>query len=134
MKKMTIMVLAAALIGAPALAQNGGFVDPNATTTQTTQSAPRGGFEGPGSSLTTVENAKSLNDDAWVILRGNIERRISEDTYIFRDKSGTINVEIDRKRWNGQTITPQDTIEIRGKVDKDWNSTEIDVKQVNKIN
>ncbi len=87
----------------------------------------------PGSS-TTVESAKSLRDDAWVTLRGNIVERISDDLYVFKDATGTINVDIDHKRWNGLTVTPQDTVEIQGEVDKDWNSVEIDVKQIRKVN
>ena len=45
-----------------------------------------------------------------------------------------INVDIDHKRWNGVTVTPKDTVEIQGEVDKDWNSVEIDVKQIRKVN
>ncbi|MDH8131763.1 OB fold stress tolerance protein YgiW, partial [Klebsiella pneumoniae] len=78
-------------------------------------------------SVTTVESAKSLRDDTWVTLRGNIVERISDDLYVFKDASGTINVDIDHKRWNGVTVTPKDTVEIQGEVDKDWNSVEIDV-------
>lgn len=68
-----------------------------------------------------------------VTLRGKIVERISDDLYKFQDSSGTVNVDIDHKRWNGVTVTPQDTVEIRGEVDKDWNSVEIDVKQIRKI-
>ena len=87
-----------------------------------------------GGSVTTVESAKSLRDDTWVTLRGNIVERISDDLYVFKDASGTINVDIDHKRWNGVTVTPKDTVEIQGEVDKDWNSVEIDVKQIRKVN
>ncbi len=48
-------------------------------------------------SVTTVESAKSLRDDTWVTLRGNIVERISDDLYVFKDASGTINVDIDHK-------------------------------------
>ncbi|MDR8274407.1 NirD/YgiW/YdeI family stress tolerance protein, partial [Acinetobacter baumannii] len=41
-------------------------------------------------------------------------------------------VDIDHKRWNGVTVGPQDTVESQGEVDKDWNSVEIDVKQIRK--
>ncbi|VEA30143.1 Protein ygiW precursor [Salmonella enterica subsp. enterica] len=108
-------------------AQQGGFSGPSATQTQ------GGGFVGPNGSSTTVESAKSLRDDAWVTLRGNIVERISDDLYVFKDATGTINVDIDHKRWNGLTVTPQDTVEIQGEVDKDWNSVEIDVKQISKV-
>ncbi|EAO9822061.1 YgiW/YdeI family stress tolerance OB fold protein [Salmonella enterica] len=128
MKKLAAIVAVMALCSAPVLAaQQGGFSGPSATQTQS------GGFVGPNGSSTTVESAKSLRDDAWVTLRGNIVERISDDLYLFKDATGTINVDIDHKRWNGLTVTPQDTVEIQGEVDKDWNSVEIDVKQISKI-
>ncbi len=64
-----------------------------------------GGFQGPNGSVTTVESAKSMRDDTWVTLRGNIVERISDDLYLFKDASGTINVDIDHKRWRGVTVT-----------------------------
>lgn len=87
----------------------GGFSGPSTTQSQA------GGFQGPNGSVTTVESAKSLRDDTWVTLRGNIVERISDDLYVFKDASGTINVDIDHKRWNGVTVTPKDTVEIQGK-------------------
>ncbi|HAD4481819.1 TPA_asm: YgiW/YdeI family stress tolerance OB fold protein [Salmonella enterica subsp. enterica serovar Typhi str. CT18] len=129
MKKLAAIVAVMALCSTPVLAaQQGGFSGPSATQTQ------GGGFVGPNGSSTTVESAKSLRDDAWVTLRGNIVGRISDDLYVFKDATGTINVDIDHKRWNGLTVTPQDTVEIQGEVDKDWNSVEIDVKQIRKVN
>jgi uncharacterized protein (TIGR00156 family) len=128
MKKLAAMVTVMALCSAPVLAaQQGGFSGPTATQSQA------GGFVGPNGSSTTVESAKSLRDDAWVTLRGNIVERISDDLYLFKDASGTVNVDIDHKRWNGLTVTPQDVVEIQGEVDKDWNSVEIDVKQITKV-
>ncbi|MBA8196473.1 YgiW/YdeI family stress tolerance OB fold protein [Citrobacter freundii] len=128
MKKLAAMVAVMALCSAPVLAaQQGGFSGPTATQSQA------GGFMGPNGSSTTVESAKSLRDDTWVTLRGNIVERISDDLYLFKDASGTVNVDIDHKRWNGLTVTPQDVVEIQGEVDKDWNSVEIDVKQITKV-
>ena len=98
-----------------------------------TQPAPQGGFSGPSAALTTVDKVKSLSDDTWVMLQGNIEQRIGDDTYTFRDATGTLTVEIDRKRWNGQTVTPKDKVQLEGKVDKDWSSVEVDVKTVKKL-
>lgn len=133
MKKMAAMTAIVALISMPVLAaEQGGFSGPGATQTSQT-STQKGGFIGPSGSVTTVENAKSLRDDTWVALRGKIVQRISDDLYKFQDASGTVNVDIDHKRWNGLTVTPQDTVEIQGEVDKDWNSVEIDVKQITKV-
>lgn len=129
MKKIAAMTAIIALVSMPVLAAGqGGFTGPS--TTATTQA---GGFTGPSGAVTTVANAKSLRDDTWVTLRGKIVQRISDDLYKFQDASGTVNVDIDHKRWNGLTVTPQDTVEIQGEVDKDWNSVEIDVKQITKV-
>lgn len=128
MKKFAAVIAVMALCSAPVMAaEQGGFSGPSATQSQA------GGFQGPNGSVTTVESAKSLRDDTWVTLRGNIVERISDDLYVFKDASGTINVDIDHKRWNGVTVTPQDVVEIQGEVDKDWNSVEIDVKQITKV-
>ncbi|HDG1698005.1 TPA: YgiW/YdeI family stress tolerance OB fold protein [Kluyvera ascorbata] len=129
MKKLAAIAAILALASAPALAATqGGFSGPSTTTTLA------GGFVGPNGTVTTAANAKTMRDDTWVTLRGNIIERVSDDLYIFKDASGTVNVDIDHKRWNGQTITPQDVVEIQGEVDKDWNSVEIDVKQIRKVN
>ncbi|EMF8380892.1 TPA: YgiW/YdeI family stress tolerance OB fold protein [Klebsiella variicola] len=133
MKKIAAMTAIVALISMPVLAaEQGGFTGPSSTT-QVSSTAQAGGFTGPSGAVTTVANAKSLRDDTWVTLRGKITERISDDLYKFQDASGVINVDIDHKRWNGVTVGPQDTVEIQGEVDKDWNSVEIDVKQIRKI-
>ncbi|MGQ8776389.1 YgiW/YdeI family stress tolerance OB fold protein [Serratia sp. NA_112.1] len=131
MKKYTLAALIA-LCSAPVLAQQGGFLDPAAPQTST-QNIQQGGFSGPSAALTTVDKVKSMSDDTWVMLQGNIEQRVGDDTYTFRDASGTLTVEIDRKRWNGQTITPKDKVQLEGKVDKDWSTVEVDVKNIKKL-
>ncbi|CAI1047740.1 YgiW/YdeI family stress tolerance OB fold protein [Serratia grimesii] len=131
MKKYTLAALIA-LCSAPVLAQQGGFLDPAAPQTQT-QNTQQGGFSGPSAALTTVDKVKSMSDDTWVMLQGNIEQRVGDDTYTFRDASGTLTVEIDKKRWNGQTITPKDKVQLEGKVDKNWSSVEVDVKNIKKL-
>lgn len=131
MKKYTLAALIA-LCSAPVLAQQGGFLDPAAPQTHT-QNTQQGGFFGPSAALTTVDKVKSMSDDTWVMLQGNIEQRVGDETYTFRDASGTLTVEIDKKRWNGQTITPKDKVQLEGKVDKDWSNVEVDVKTIKKL-
>lgn len=131
MKKLAMLALITALASTSALAQkSGGFVNPDAPVTSSVQT---GGFSGPKASSTTVEQAKTMSDDTWVTLQGTIEMQVGKELYQFRDATGTINVDIDDKRWNGLVITPKDKVEIQGKVDKDWNSVEIDVKKISKI-
>ncbi|ASV56887.1 MULTISPECIES: YgiW/YdeI family stress tolerance OB fold protein [Lelliottia] len=131
MKKFAAITAIMMMTTAPVFAAQGGFSGPSATPAQT--QTQQGGFVDNDANLTTAAKVKDQKDDSWVKLRGNIIERLSDDRYLFRDTTGTVNVEIDHKRWNGQTITPQDKVEIQGKVDKEWNEFEIDVKQVFKL-
>lgn len=94
-----------------------------------------GGFQGTTATinLSTVAAAKQMNDDSRVMLKGYIIESLGDEEYTFKDDSGTITVEISNRRWNGQTITPTDLVEIRGKVDRDKNAVEIDVKRIIKV-
>ncbi|WAH54198.1 YgiW/YdeI family stress tolerance OB fold protein [Pseudescherichia vulneris] len=133
MKKFAAIVAITMLASASVFAAEGGFNGPSAMQNQTQNQAQPGGFVDNSVSPTTAAKAKDLKDDSWVKLRGNITERLSDDRYVFRDASGTVNVEIEQKRWNGQNVTPQDQVEIQGKVDKDWNEFEIEVKQITKL-
>ncbi|GKW08777.1 YgiW/YdeI family stress tolerance OB fold protein [Pectobacterium versatile] len=131
MKKAAALLAITALVSAPVFAaqSGGGFVNPETPAVGTHQ----GGFIDQQSSLTTVDKAKDLRDDSWVTLSGNIEKRIGDENYLFRDATGTMEVEIDHKRWNGQMVSPTDKVEIQGELDKDFNSVELDVKQIRKL-
>lgn len=135
MKKAFIAASVAAglLFSLSAFAQpSGGFNGPGQNSATPTPATQKGGFVGPDAATTTVEQAKGLRDDAWVVLEGNIVRKIGKELYEFRDSTGSVNVDIDDNNWNGVSVTPNDKIRIEGEVDKDWNSVEIDVKKVTK--
>lgn len=129
MKKIMAIALLTAACSTAAFAQQTGFTGPSDSQAVTTQ----GGFNGLSDAFTTVEHAKQLRDDSDVILRGRIERHLSGKKYLFKDESGSITIEISRKKWNGLTVGPNDLVEIYGEVDKDWNSIEIDVDFIKKI-
>ena len=75
MKKIAAIAAILALASAPAFAATqGGFSGPSTTTTTQT-----GGFVGPNGTVTTAANAKTMRDDTWVTLRGNIIERVSDD-------------------------------------------------------
>ncbi|WP_420864723.1 YgiW/YdeI family stress tolerance OB fold protein [Photorhabdus australis] len=137
MKKTFVTTALIALFSTPLMAQtshmqSGGFSGPNVEQLQT-QTAPQGGFIDNNVKISTTEQVKNMWDDSWVVLEGNIESRIRGDHFIFRDNTGVIEVEIDHKYWNGQTITPQDKVRLEGEVDKEWSSTTVDVKKVTKL-
>ena len=94
--------------------------------------AERGGFSGPGPALVTVKQALEMPDDAKVTLKGKIVKSLGDDSYVFQDATGTIEVEIDHDVWRGQNITPEDVVVITGEMDKDWNHKAIDVSSLTK--
>lgn len=91
-----------------------------------------GGFQGPGVKLEqmTVTQALELQDDSQVILVGQIEKSLGNEKYTFKDASGSVTVEIDDDDWKGLSVKPEDTIIIKGEVDKGMFKTEIDVDTV----
>ena len=115
MNKFNLLLTAAAVVfSTPAMARNsdGGFVDIN---------------------VITVEEAKNMNDDAYVILQGYITDRNGDEKYVFQDKTGSITVEIDDDDWDGVDVSPADLVEIRGEIDKGWTAVEIDVDTISKV-
>lgn len=90
-----------------------------------------GGFQGPTIASTTVADALKFNDDTPVVLVGNIQKNLGNEKYQFADKTGTIVVEIDDEDWRGQVVKPENTVEIRGEIDKELLGTpEVDVDSI----
>ncbi len=56
-----------------------------------------GGFTGPSADtvITTAKAAQSASDDANVQLTGYITQSLGDENYMFKDSSGTIQVDID---------------------------------------
>lgn len=126
MRKLSILVILAALVLSPMA----GMAKDKDIPAQTA-----GGFAGPitGAEADTVVKAKELRDDAPVVLTGHILSQIvgKKKKFLFKDQTGEIVLDIDKKAFRGQTVTPEDTVRLLGKVDKDWgDDLEIDVKQV----
>ena len=115
-----------AVFAITANAQQGGFSGPS-------DQGGQGGFRGPGAELTTVAAARTLRDDSPVILKGKIERFLGNEKYLFSDDTGSITVEIERKVWANVSVDENDTVEISGEIDRDWNSVEVEVKRIRKM-
>lgn len=112
-----------------------------AVSVMTLSAQQGGGFTGPGrdsnrrvqAEVVTVADAKNLADDTRIILRGTIVNSLGDEEYLFRDESGEIIVEIDRKVWQGLSVGENDRVEIYGEVDADRRGAEIDVKTIRKM-
>ncbi|KLV09601.1 protein YgiW precursor [Photobacterium aquae] len=91
-------------------------------------------FNGPHSLvIDTVAAAQSAQDDTVVELKGYIIKALGHETYLFKDSTGEINVEIDHEDWRGVDVSPVEQVIIRGEVDNEWTTTQIDVDSVQKI-
>lgn len=78
----------------------------------------------------SVKQALTMPDESDVTLNGQIEKRIKKNKYTFTDNSGKITVKIDKDVWNGQIVTPKDTVTIRGELKKDDDKTMLKVDKL----
>ena len=82
----------------------------------------------------TVQDVRGLGDNAPVVVRGYMLRQNGENSYVFQDDTGTINLEIDSEDWGGQTFMPSDYVEVWGELDRNGASmVEIDVSAIKKL-
>lgn len=95
-------------------------------------------YTGPGSTA-KVKTVKEVSDNALkldrkdtiVKLHGFIIEQLSDDNYMFKDVTGKIRVEIDKKRLPTTTFNENTEMVIIGEVDYDLlEGTEVEVKNV----
>ena len=93
---------------------------------------PTGGFVGPRApsmAPITIKQALSMKDDSIVVLTGKIVNSLGDEKYTFQDSTGQITIEIDDEDWHGIKVTPENTLEIVGELDKElFEQPKIDVK------
>lgn len=53
---------------------------------------------------------------------------------MLKDNTGEIAIEIDYDKWGGVNVGFNDLVEIKGEIDKDWHSIELDVDYIQKVN
>jgi uncharacterized protein (TIGR00156 family) len=82
----------------------------------------------------TVNDARNLYHDSWVVLTGNIVYSLPQpNDYTFRDSSGEITIDIGPKEWRGLSVGESDTVEISGEVKKERGQVFIKVHAIRKI-
>jgi len=139
MKKYAILFICCLVVFSTAAvhAQQGftGDVQPGFTGTEVNPPPPppppppsvaQQGFTGPTltqsqavmvSQPITVNEARNLPHDSWVVLNGNIVNMLHGGrNYTFRDSSGEITVDIGPKEWRGLSVGVSDRVEIYGEV------------------
>jgi uncharacterized protein (TIGR00156 family) len=89
-------------------------------------------YQGPNAapSVKTAAEANRAADDTPVALEGTLARKVADETYEFKDATGTVRVEIDDEAFPmGRPVDAGTTVRLFGEVDKDWGVVEIDVKR-----
>lgn len=94
------------------------------------------GYTGPNAvaPVMTARMANEASDDTRVVLKGYIVQQLKKDQYEFKDSTGTITVEIDKKRWPAEAISDKTKVQISGEVDGDWFDRKVDVKHIELMN
>ncbi len=100
-----------------------------------------GQYKGPGSADKTdrIYSVKEIKDDASMLdrsdilvkVKGYIIMQISKDTYEFKDATGTLQVEIDKKKLPARPFDDKTELIIIGEVDYDLlEPVELEAEQV----
>lgn len=86
--------------------------------------------------ISTVANVLTRDNTAQAALQGNITYALGNDRYLFRDHSGEIIIEITQDRWQGMFVSPADSIEISGGLNRTGNNLQavyMEVERITKI-
>ena len=102
------------------------------TTLNVSAKEHKGGFQNNNpQQIISVSEIAELKDGDYIIMQGNIIEKTGEETYNFKDNTGTIILEIDDDNWADITVTPNDIVIIEGEVDKNMmNPTIIEVEEI----
>ncbi|MCA1323110.1 NirD/YgiW/YdeI family stress tolerance protein [Herbaspirillum sp. alder98] len=90
-------------------------------------------YTGPSQNpaITDVARASKAADKSQVSLEGHLTSKVRDEHYTFEDQTGSIEVEIDHKRFPATPVSEKTRVRLQGEVDKDFGSNAtIDVKQV----
>ena len=82
----------------------------------------------------TINEARNLPQNSWVIIRGNIiNNLLGGNIFTFRDSSGDIFIEIPRSVWRGVTVDESNRVEISGEVIMNRGQISIRVRAIREI-
>lgn len=92
-----------------------------------------GGFIDTNIVPMSIADVRKQSENSYVSIQGHIIKRLSKDTYSFTDGTDNVVVEIDKKVWNGQMISPKEKVLIYGETDIDDGLFMVDVKSIKVI-
>lgn len=83
--------------------------------------------------IVTVSQVAQLSDETGVTLTGQITKHLHSDHYEFKDRTGTISIEVDDDIWRKAGLKVGDHVRLVGEVDTHrYKPTDIEVIQIEK--
>ena len=70
--------------------------------------------------VTTVKQALASKDNTPVKLHGQVVKSLGDEKYQFRDKSGSITIDVDDELWQGRPVSANTNVTLIGEVDIDY--------------
>lgn len=80
--------------------------------------------------LSTVAAALKAKDDTKVVLEGQIVRKIDDKYFEFKDATGMMKVDIDKKHMPAKGFEPNAKVRLTGEVGIKKSGVEMEVKKV----
>ena len=98
----------------------------------TTLKKPKSPYLDNNGDVITIKDLKNIEDDEYITIRGYIVKKIKKEKYLFKDSTGEIILDIDKKINNQLENVDKDTlVEIYGEYEKElFGKDEIDVKRI----
>ncbi|MEB6677134.1 NirD/YgiW/YdeI family stress tolerance protein [Acinetobacter haemolyticus] len=83
--------------------------------------------------IVTVSQVAQLSDETGVTLTGQITKHLHSDHYEFKDRTGTISIEVDDDIWRKAGLKVGDHVRLVGEVDTHrYKPTDIEVIKIGK--
>lgn len=131
MKKFLFLLMAGMLLSGGAFAKHDcGHEGHDCKIEHKLKKKNAGGFVDTTTSPLSVAHVKTLPNDTFVVVAGYITKSLGDGDYSFTDGTDNIVVEIGKKDWNGQWVSPKDKVLLKGVVDNSSSGISIDVKSV----
>ncbi|MEM6159349.1 NirD/YgiW/YdeI family stress tolerance protein [Erwinia sp. P6884] len=109
-------------------AQEGGFKGGEPPPQQ--KDAGSKGTEDTGESK--IDQIRDMRKNAWVTLEGHILKKTADESYTFRDETGTLDVNIPHAVWDGKEFNADDMVRLSGYVKGTGEQTKLNVERVEK--
>lgn len=124
--KKTLALAVLFAVSFSGFAQEGGFKGGEPPPQQ--KDAGSKGTEDTGESK--ISQIRDMRKDAWVTLEGHILKKTADETYTFRDQTGTITANIPQATWKGKEFNADDMVRLSGYVKEKGEHTELNVERV----